>query len=60
MDSAQRQAVIRARMKDLKKDFLILKAQISVIDKKRKKIKKRKREMTKRANIQNKQLIAAK
>uniref|UniRef100_A0A2S2R644 Tudor-knot domain-containing protein n=1 Tax=Sipha flava TaxID=143950 RepID=A0A2S2R644_9HEMI len=55
MDSTQRQALILARINDLRKEYIVVKTRISVVDRRRKKIRKRKREMTKIASIQNKQ-----
>lgn len=60
MDSTQRQALIIARINDLRKEYVVMKTRIAVIDRRRKKIRKRKREMTKLANLQNKQLSAVK
>ncbi|XP_025196742.1 AT-rich interactive domain-containing protein 4B-like isoform X3 [Melanaphis sacchari] len=60
MDSAQRQAVIIARMNDLRREYAIVKARLTVVDRRRKKIKKRKRDMAKAAALnQNKQSQAA-
>jgi hypothetical protein len=60
MDSAQRQAVIIARMNDLRKEYAMVKARLTVVDRRRKKIKKRKRELAKATTInQNKQSQAA-
>ncbi|XP_060843777.1 AT-rich interactive domain-containing protein 4A-like isoform X3 [Rhopalosiphum padi] len=60
MDSAQRQAVIIARMNDLRKEYAMVKARLTVVDRRRKKIKKRKREMAKATTLnQNKQAQAA-
>lgn len=56
MDSAQRQAVIIAAMNELRKEYAVVKCRLTVIDRRRKKIKKRKREMAKAATMnQNKQ-----
>jgi len=54
MDSAQRQALILARINDLRKEYILVKARVAVVDRRRKKIKKRKRELAKLATIQNK------
>lgn len=55
MDSAQRQAVIIARMNDLRKEYSTIKGRLTVIDRRKKKIKKRKREQAKAASLnQNK------
>jgi len=55
MDSAQRQAVIIARMNDLRKEYSTIKGRLAVIDRRKKKIKKRKREQAKAASLnQNK------
>jgi len=51
MDSAQRQALLLSRINDLRKEYILVKARIAVIDRRRKKIKKRKRELAKAANI---------
>ncbi|XP_050531327.1 AT-rich interactive domain-containing protein 4B-like isoform X2 [Daktulosphaira vitifoliae] len=47
MDSAQRQAVILSKINELRKDYILVKARIVVVDRRRKKIRKRKREMAK-------------
>ncbi|XP_022168878.1 AT-rich interactive domain-containing protein 4B-like isoform X2 [Myzus persicae] len=55
MDSAQRQAVIISRMNDLRKEYGTIKGRLSVIDRRKKKIKKRKRELAKAISLnQNK------
>ncbi|XP_060868369.1 AT-rich interactive domain-containing protein 4B-like isoform X3 [Metopolophium dirhodum] len=51
MDSAQRQAVIIARMNDLRKEYSTVKGRLTVIDRRKKKIKKRKREQAKAASL---------
>lgn len=57
MDTTQRQALILARMNDLRKEYIMVKTRMSVIDRRRKKIRKRKREIAKAATMnQNKQL----
>lgn len=59
MNNFQRQGVILAKMNDLRKEYIIVKNRVSVIDKRRKKIKKRKRELAKVTSInQNKQSLA--
>lgn len=55
MDTFQRQAAILAKINDLRKEYVVVKARISVVDRRRKKIKKRKRDLAKIAMIQNKQ-----
>lgn len=57
MDTTQRQTVLLSRMNDLRKEYLLVKSRISVIDRRRKKIRKRKRELAKVA--QNKQNLVA-
>ncbi|XP_050438294.1 AT-rich interactive domain-containing protein 4B-like isoform X2 [Adelges cooleyi] len=47
MDSAQRQVVILAKINELRKDYNMVKARIVVVDRRRKKIRKRKRELAK-------------
>lgn len=47
MDSGQRQALILSRINDLRKEFILVKARMAVVDRRRKKIRKRKREMAK-------------
>lgn len=60
MDSAQRQTLLLNRMNDLRKEYILVKSRISVIDRRRKKIRKRKRELAKAATIaQNKQNLVA-
>lgn len=60
MNSTERQALLVARMNDLRKEYILVKSRISVIDRRRKKIRKRKREMAKAATIaQNKQNLVA-
>lgn len=54
MDSAQRQALTIARMNDLRKEYKLVKARVAVVDRRRKKIRKRKRELSKLTTIQNK------
>lgn len=54
MDSAQRQALILARINDLRKEYILVKARVAVVDRRRKKIRKRKRELARLATIQNK------
>jgi len=60
MSSAQRQAVIIAKMNDLRKEYSTVKGRLTVIDRRKKKIKKRKREQAKAARLnQNKHLQTA-
>jgi len=60
MDSAQRQAVIIARMNDLRKEYSSVKGRLTVVDRRKKKIKKRKRELAKAANLnQNRHSLTA-
>jgi len=49
MDSIQRQAIILAKINDLRKEYLLVKGRINIVDRRRKKIKKRKRELLKRS-----------
>lgn len=57
MDTTQRQALILARMNDLRKEYIMVKTRIAVVDRRRKKIRKRIREIAKAATMnQNKQL----
>lgn len=59
MDSSQRQALIVAKINDLRKEYLVVKSRIAVVDRRRKKIRKRKRELAKAATQnQNKQSVA--
>lgn len=51
MDSSQRQALILSKINDLRKEFIQVKARIAIIDRRRKKIRKRKREMAKNFTI---------
>jgi len=60
MDSPQRQAVIIAKMNELRKDHGFWTGRITLVKRRRKKIKKRKRDMAKAAaQNQNKQSQAA-
>jgi len=57
MNSAQRQAILIAKLNELRREYSIAKGRLSVIDRRKKKIKKRKREQAKAASLnQNKQL----
>lgn len=57
MNSLQRQEVILAKMNELRKEYITIKNRVAIIDKRRKKIKKRKRELAKMSSInQNKPL----
>lgn len=49
MDSPQRQSVIISRMNDIRKEYSVIKARLAVVDRRAKKIKKRKREQAKAA-----------
>jgi len=51
MDSPQRQAVIIAKMNELRKEYATVKGRLTVIDRRKKKIKKRKREQAKAASL---------
>jgi len=51
MDSVQRQALISAKINDLRKEYLLVKSRITVVDRRRKKIKKRKKELIKLSAI---------
>lgn len=60
MDSPQRQAVIIAKMNELRKDHAMWQGRMTVVERRRKKIKKRKRDMAKAAaQNQNKQSQAS-
>ncbi|KAL4135552.1 hypothetical protein QTP88_007156 [Uroleucon formosanum] len=60
MDSAQRQAIIMARMNDLRKEYSSVKSRLAVIDRRKKKIKKRRRELAKAASLnQNRHSLIA-
>lgn len=59
MDSAQRQAIILARINDLRKEYITVKSRVTIIDRRRKKIRKRKRELAKLALNQSKQQSVA-
>lgn len=56
MNSQQRQAVILAKINELRKEYGTVKNRLSTIDRRRKKIKKRRREMLKLNSNQNKHL----
>lgn len=59
MDTQQRQALILAKINELRKEYVAVKSRLSIIDRRRKKIKKRRREMLKLGTInQNKHLIS--
>lgn len=58
MTSAQRQALILSKINDLRKEYILIKARAAIVDRRRKKIRKRKREMAKIATLnQNKQSL---
>lgn len=60
MDSAQRQAVIIAAMNELRKEYAAIKSRLIIIDRRRKKIRKRKRELARAAALnQNRQAQAS-
>lgn len=60
MTSAQRQALILSKINDLRKEYILIKARAAIVDRRRKKIRKRKREMAKIATLnQNKQSLTA-
>lgn len=59
MDSQQRQAMILAKINELRKEYGTVKNRLSTIDRRRKKIKKRRREMLKLNTMnQNKHLAS--
>lgn len=45
MSSVQRQAIILAKINELRKEYLLIKNRLSLINRRRKKIKKRKKEL---------------
>lgn len=51
MDSPQRQTLLLAKINELRKEFILVKARVAVIDRRRKKIRKRKRELAKVASM---------
>lgn len=58
MTSAQRQALILSKINDLRKEYILIKTRAAIVDRRRKKIRKRKREMAKIATLnQNKQSL---
>lgn len=59
MDTQQRQSLILAKINELRKEYSSVKSRLSIIDRRRKKIKKRRRELLKLSNMnQNKHLAS--